>query len=393
MSQTAILETKGDLRIAMIGFLRGVLERDQAQAVMVPARTGHSALPMQTLVADPALLDQADPLAPVTPVSAARLVSSVARYPAGRGVLVVVKPCEHRALIELAKLKQFAPENIIVLSMECAGRLENLDYVQAAGERDDFSNAFHAEEALRANIAGPCAGCVDFLPTVADLRVCLLGADTRKEVAILAQSDKGAALLAALLAALPEGLAEGQAGTLPGALGANGSLKEGKADDRDQAAAGLLAERTTARGEMLERTRATVDSIDGLERFVANCLNCYNCRNACPVCYCKECVFNSDVFAHAPEDYLRRAGRRGRVKLPADTTMFHLTRLAHMAHACVGCGQCSSVCPSHIPVADLFRSVGDKVQAAYGYKPGASLAQPIPYQVFAEGAAKEQSNA
>jgi formate dehydrogenase subunit beta len=64
--------------------------------------------------------------------------------------------------------------------------------------------------------------------------------------------------------------------------------------------------------------------------------------------------------------------------------MFHLTRLAHMSHACVGCGHCSSVCPSNIPVADIFRTVAAQTQALFDYQPGRDISEPIPYLVFEE---------
>ncbi len=70
--------------------------------------------------------------------------------------------------------------------------------------------------------------------------------------------------------------------------------------------------------------------------------------------------------------------------MPADTVMFHLTRLAHMSHACVGCGQCASVCPSGIPVADIFKTVAVRTQDLFDYEPGKDLSEPIPYLAFEE---------
>ena len=65
-----------------------------------------------------------------------------------------------------------------------------------------------------------------------------------------------------------------------------------------------------------------------------------HCRVACPVCYCKECVFLTNVFEHDPDQYLRWAKRKGMVKMPTDTVFYHITRMVHMSTACVGCGQC-----------------------------------------------------
>jgi formate dehydrogenase subunit beta len=120
----------------------------------------------------------------------------------------------------------------------------------------------------------------------------------------------------------------------------------------------LLESRTACRDQMFAETAAATDSVEKLGNYMANCVNCYNCRVACPVCYCKECVFVTDVFNHDPAQYLRWAQRKGAVKMPTDTVFYHLTRLTHMSTACVGCGQCSNACPNDIPVMELFRLVG-----------------------------------
>jgi formate dehydrogenase subunit beta len=105
---------------------------------------------------------------------------------------------------------------------------------------------------------------------------------------------------------------------------------------------------------------------------------------ACPVCYCKECVFVTDVFNHDPSQYLQWANRKGLIKMPTDTLFFHLTRLAHMSTACVGCGQCSNACPNDIPVMELFRTVANTAQQAFGYQAGDHIEQKPPLSVFCE---------
>jgi len=50
-----------------------------------------------------------------------------------------------------------------------------------------------------------------------------------------------------------------------------------------------------------------------------------------------------------------------------------------MSHACIGCGQCSSVCPSDIPVADIFKVVSKDIQKFFDYMPGKNTEDQIPY--------------
>ena len=110
----------------------------------------------------------------------------------------------------------------------------------------------------------------------------------------------------------------------------------------------------------------------------ATCIHCLNCKTACPICYCKTCLFETEAFRHEPSFYLRSAQQKGSVRMPADTLLYHLTRLSHMSMSCVGCGMCSSACPVHIPVASLFLSVASQVQGAFNYQPGKDVEESLP---------------
>jgi formate dehydrogenase (coenzyme F420) beta subunit len=103
---------------------------------------------------------------------------------------------------------------------------------------------------------------------------------------------------------------------------------------------------------------------------------------ACPICYCKECLFRTDVFDHQPERYLGWAQRKGAARLPGDATSFHLTRLMHVSISCVGCGLCTSACPAGLPVDAIFQSVARRTQALFNYVPGRDPAEPLPLAAF-----------
>ncbi|MFH1135326.1 MAG: 4Fe-4S dicluster domain-containing protein [Pseudomonadota bacterium] len=337
-------------------FLRSVLSRGLAEAVLVAARTPYSNLPMPLLIVDPDKIDLADPLAPAAPFNAARQASKLCRGGVEKKLALVLRPCEIRALVELVKLRQADLENVLLISFDCPGRMENDLFLPQAEKSENLTEDFLKKEELRDLAAPACRICIGFqAPPLADVNIRVYG----DVLGASAETAKGEAALAAL-------------GLVPGPLP---EAFQGRAEE-------LLHKRTAARRERLAATRDRVKDLDGLEKALANCLNCYNCRTACPVCYCRECVFLTDVFAHDPELYFRRAERRGAVKIPTDTTMFHLTRLAHMSHACVGCGQCSSVCPSSIPVADIFMAAAEKTQELFGYNPGQDPDQPIPYLAF-----------
>jgi formate dehydrogenase subunit beta len=81
---------------------------------------------------------------------------------------------------------------------------------------------------------------------------------------------------------------------------------------------------------------------------------------------------------------MKWAMRKGAIKMPTDTVFYHLTRLAHMSTACIGCGQCSNACPNGIPVMELFRTIAGATQKAFDYEPGRDLDEAPPLSVFRE---------
>jgi formate dehydrogenase subunit beta len=340
--------------------LTRLLSQDLVDAVLVAAKSPYSALPMPTLVAEASAMDGIDPLAPAAPFNAARQAATVSRQATGKRLALVLRPCEIRALIELVKLNQCTLENVVIIGIECLGRMENEVFLNHAAVHADMAAEFQKNTSLQDDITRTCKMCEQFTPTHADIVMSTLGAP-ENAVLFASGTETGEALLKEL--GLPT--AENPAGS-------------------ETVTRQLLEKRAACKKEVFAETSEKINSIEKFEQMIATCLNCYNCRQACPVCYCRECVFLTDVFAARPEALLRRAQKRGAVKLPTDTTMFHLTRLSHIAHSCVGCGQCSSVCPSNIPVADIFTTVAAQVQARYDYVPGRDVGEPIPYLMFEE---------
>lgn len=345
---------------ALRAFLKQLLDERMVDAILVASLSPHSKLPMPTLVADPAHVAHAVPMAPVAPFNAARMASRVLARAIARRVAVVLRPCEVRALIELQKLNQCSLESALVIGMDCLGRMENDVYLALATENNDPEGAFLAQADLQAKVCASCAACVRFVPEHADLTICLAGRTGDAGLVVEAGSMDGEKVLKQI-----------------------GCESVGPDPGRRAAIDDITAGRKPQRAAMMAAAAERMADMALFQQTIANCLNCYNCRSACPVCYCRECVFLTDVFAHRPEILMGRAGKRGAVKLPTDTTMFHITRMAHIAHACVGCGQCSSVCPSHISVADLFITVAEKVQDHYDYAPGQDPLRPWPFLVEA----------
>ncbi|QGY41484.1 formate dehydrogenase [Pseudodesulfovibrio cashew] len=363
MATTVNIQVEESPIIALQGFLKGVLESETLGGVLVPVHHFGKGLPMPTLITDPKQLSGADPLSPAFPVNSAKLVSRLSRGQSGERIAAVMRPCEIRAFVELVKLNQGSLEDIIIVGVDCMGAFDNTGYANFQEGRDPFEAtlAFHSGgpgEGM--DIAPACRACEHPAPQNADIVVGVAGADLGKSIPVMAASARGEALLNGM------------------------GLAEGNANGRDKALEAMIETRTANRDAMIEQTKAVTGTLTDLSEYLASCVNCYNCRVACPVCYCKECVFNTDVFEHKPWQYMGWAKRKGSLKMPTDTIFYHLTRMAHMGLSCVGCGQCSNACPNGIPVMELFRTVSARTQESFGYEPGRSLDEPPPMSVFKE---------
>ena len=79
-----------------------------------------------------------------------------------------------------------------------------------------------------------------------------------------------------------------------------------------------------------------------------------------------------------------RAEAAGGLRLPPETSLFHVGRMLHMSLSCVSCGACEDACPTSIPVAQVFSLVGDRNQKEFSYVPGRSMDEPLPLRVYQE---------
>lgn len=168
-------------------------------------------------------------------------------------------------------------------------------------------------------------------------------------------------------------------------------LEDGLPEGREDAVGRVVSKRKETRSRIIGEIK---DKVNGMDKFLATfsaCIRCHNCMNACPICYCKECVFNSSIFEHSSDQYLKLAERKGALRMPSDTLMFHLTRLSHMATSCVGCGLCESACPSHLPVSSLFSLIGSDLQEMFQYEPGSNASEEPPVTTFKEEELKTET--
>lgn len=368
--KTTLIDLGGkDFNAGIEAFLTGLLESDLVGSLLVPKKTTGGDNYVHALIKNPAMLADTDVNAPVMPVQAARIISNLTFRDPGEKIGVIVRPCEARALVELAKFKQITRESLLIIAVDCLGSYEPKEFstLVKAGKNpavdlrsQSASGACTADSA--ATFRSACTICEypALEPGVVDLVVGLWGVDSSKQLYFEAVDE-----LAAQLA--EKSLLE---------------FNDGTSDSRAAIIDAVKKERIAARDQVFGEFSGKVNSIKGIQEMLSTCMRCHNCMINCPICYCRECVFRSPTFEHTPDQYLGWACDKGAIRMPANTVMFHLTRLNHMVMSCIGCGMCDTACPNDIPVMSLFRTVGAKAQQMMDYEPGRSYDEPAPATTF-----------
>jgi len=367
MTKSAMIDVKeGKVRQAINGFLKDLFAKNVVEAMLVPLAHPAGTNVVQALISDPSSVDRADVFAPVMPVNSAKILQAMTRLtPSDRKIAVVIRPCEMRAVVELIKLKQIQPANLLFISIDCPGAYSVKNYPKFVAEKktsDDFVKAgfkWSEDAMLRAG----CQICEYPYPLTVDITIGMIGLELGK-LLVQAETAQGEAALKTLGFAI--------------------ETDSEAAQKRQAAIAKLATEVKERRKKFFAKVREEIGGIDKLTQVFAACIKCQNCRAACPVCYCRECVFISPTFELEADKYLRQAEKKGSIRMPADTLLFHLTRMNHMGNSCVGCGACEEACPNDIPLLKIFQLIGSDVQEAFGYVPGRNVEEPLPASAFRE---------
>jgi formate dehydrogenase subunit beta len=270
---------------------------------------------------------------------------------------LIARPCDTRALIELAKIKQVNLDNLFVIGIEDRGMLpkaaremrsiKDIDATKIVKEKvGDKGLIVKMEDGstkeLNLSVAENCLRCYRKIPVVADLTVSDLGIPIDSDEIILkVYSDKGSEILkksGIKTKALPD--------------------KEKKAhlDKYND----IIEKAKEKRAKDLEEW----DKLSQEEKIaeLLKCTMCNTCIRGCPVCYCVDCIL-----------------MKKRKDKTIDTATYQLTRVAHDADRCVECGNCDNNCPQNLPLSLYFQSLNEAFKKKFNYEAGMSL-EDIPFR-------------
>jgi len=350
----AIVNSKSGVQNTIIDLLLKSIEKGVFNAVLISMKTPAKDSFVYVLAEDKSLIKDGFILPPTMFVQGAKAVSSITRL--GKGnlkIAVIMRPCEVRAIIELAKLGQTNLENITLISIDCPGVLPSSDFLD---NPDKSIKAFN--EAVKNwddSIMRPvCKICDKSSMISGDLHVGTLGAK-KDTIFIISNSEKG--------------------NEFADKLGIN--LKD-NIDTWLSQVKKLSEEKRNKRKKLHEEIKSKIGGINNLVETFSQCINCHNCMRVCPVCICRLCYFDSDNVKFPADDYLFRAKDKGSMRFLPDTMLFQMGRMMHMSISCVSCGACEDACSMSIPVAQIFSMIADETQGLFDYVSGRSLDEPIP---------------
>lgn len=352
---------KESIRKTILACLRTLLDKNIFDGLLIPMPVPAGDSYAWILVREPSLIEKANPLAPIMPVQGAKALKSLTRKGKGKlQIAVLMRPCEVRASIELSKLNQVHLDNITLMSMDCPGALTMSDYMDNPKKGEElFDNLISKKQWGDPSTKPVCQICDRFtlLPTV-DLHFGLLTG--QKQTVLLIPNSK-----------------KGQRVIRESGMKASAQLVDWKKNIET-----VIKKRQKKKAEKFRDVQSMVGGFDGLLDTFTRCIGCRNCQSACPICYCRQCYFNSEVSKLDFDFILQKAKRRGGLSFPLDKRMFHVGRMSHMSLSCVACGLCSDACPVSIPVAEVFAYVADQTQQTFEYKAGEESEKALPIQQY-----------
>lgn len=318
MNTTWMIQTHGDPLNAVQKFVQDIWKHANLDEMVVSIDgkgvKGH-------LLDDPAQLDKINPFRPLMVVNTAKLVLEIqAAHPQERqGVLL--RPCELRALNEMAARGAIRTNRLLTICVDCLGTFPE-DEFQWRSVRKGSAKGLDKEALQFAPQGGisayryraACQMCTSSGATEADVNIGVLGLPVRQ----------------VMLINVKDGELDWK------------TITDGPADPALTAKRELMLAKLT---ERYSRTRervisglmqvlpANVDAL--LDQFEA-CGNCRTCMDSCPIC-----------AAEYP-----RQGQDGR---------FLREDVINWLASCAGCGMCEQACPRNLPLSIIFTHVRQEI--------------------------------
>ncbi|WP_319578843.1 Coenzyme F420 hydrogenase/dehydrogenase, beta subunit C-terminal domain [uncultured Methanospirillum sp.] len=293
----------------------------------------------------------------------------------GQNVAVVVKGCEAKAIIELAKRNRINLDNLILIGLNCSGTINPIIARKMVRQRygldpDTVGSIYFAHGMCQVETSDTmyslpiedleqegygrrlcCQRCQTRIPRQCDL-VCgdwgVIGEYTGNTTCIEVCSKKGAV-------------------TLESAINNHAIMVEAAdphgVEARSRVEEAMQALSLKCRTDQFSKIPPGDQLLKSMMLDMSRCIKCYQCTEGCPLCVCEDCQTKKPWLV-----------KPGQVPPPF---MFHLIRASHIADSCINCGQCEERCPMEIPNSLYMHALQTELETMFGYHAGEHRGIPV----------------
>jgi formate dehydrogenase subunit beta len=315
MNTNWMIGTHGDPLGALQKFVKTLWEQTDID-VMVVAPNGHG-----FLLESPDELEHLNPFRPLMKLNTARLVVDMARKRAGKRIGAMLRPCEMRALNEMAARGAVRRDDVLAICTDCLGTFP-ADEFEWRTERSEKGLTketlqFAPQGGISAYRYRPaCQMCAEPGATEGDVNIGVFGLPVRQSMLVNARDE------AVILESMSNGLAD---------------------DDLVSKREHMLAKISERHVRTRERVLKSLDEnlpadLQELLLQFESCEDCQACMNVCPIC----------TMDQPRKDESGRLVRED---------------LVNWLLSCAGCGMCEQSCPQHQPLSAIFGHIREQIDA------------------------------
>jgi len=382
-SDKGILE-KAEHGGVVTSLLKFALESRRVDAIVgVKARDGNRYDGIPVLITEPEKVTETSGTLHCVSPNLARFLKEYVDGAFSSKIAIAVKPCDAKAIIELAKREQINLGNLLLIGVNCTGTLPSVkaksmmkdefavepsDVVSEDIEDNELIIRLKDGSEKKKDLAEleqkgygrreNCRRCETNIPVMADIACGKWGTTDKNSTFIELCSEKGSQFVEAAI----------EAGFI--------KVEQPNADaidtrkQKDKAAAELAR-------QWQEKDFASLEQMSNDERFsywfeqFSHCIKCYGCRDACPICYCQDCILEADRGFIPPGE------------VPPNM-MFPMVRITHVMDSCVNCGQCQDACTMELPLSRLIFLLSKKIGAIFKYEPGMDATELPPLRTITD---------
>jgi len=315
MNTNWMIQTHGDPLGALQKFVKSLWEQAELDAMVIPPSNG------KFVLEEPDELEHVNPFQPLMKLNTARLVVDTTKKHPGKRIGAMLRPCEMRALNEMAARGAVKRDEVLTVCTDCLGTFPAEEYEwrleRSAKGLTKETLQFAPQGGISAYRYRPaCQMCTGPGASEGDVNIGVFGLPVRHSM--LVNTHNGRVSLKII---------------------ADGRAKEDLVVKREQTLAKISERHVRTRERVLRDMDETLphDLQHLLEQF-ESCGDCQACMDVCPICSVDE---------------------------PRKTADGKLVRedVVNWLLSCAGCGMCEQSCPQHQPLNAVFSYIREQIDA------------------------------